>query len=79
MRLVVIERLYLGFLVHTQHHRPLRRIEVETNDIGDFLLEQRVVRHLEPARQMRLQARLRLFAGTWIRRIDVRPASRSNA
>ena len=37
----------------------LRRIEAKPDDVGDFLLQQWIVRHLEPACQMRLQTGLR--------------------
>ena len=64
-----VERLDLRFLIHAQHHHPLRRIEVKPDDLGDFLLEHRVVRYIETARQVRLQASLRPFGGKSIPRI----------
>ena len=33
----------------------VRRIEIEPDDLGDLLLEQRVVRDLEPAQKVRLE------------------------
>ena len=54
-RLRPIERLDLGLLIDAEHHGPIRRIEIEANDLGDLLLEHRVVRDLEPLHDMRLQ------------------------
>ena len=42
-RLCPIERLDLGLLIDAEHHGPIRRIEIEANDLGDLLLEHRVV------------------------------------
>ena len=39
----------------TQNHSPIRRIKVETDEIRDLFLEQRVIRDLESLREMRLQ------------------------
>ncbi|ODM41368.1 hypothetical protein A9O63_06390 [Cereibacter johrii] len=52
-RLGPVERLDLRFLVDAEHNRPVRRIEVEPHDLGDLLLEHRVVRDLEPLHDMR--------------------------
>ena len=57
-RLGAIERLDLALLVDAQHQRPVRRVQVEPDDIGHLLLELRVVRDLEPAHKVRLQAGL---------------------
>jgi hypothetical protein len=50
-----VKCLNLRLFVNAKHDRSLWRIEVKSDDIGDFLLEHRVVRHLEPARQVRLE------------------------
>ena len=42
-----VERLDLRLLVDRQHHRMSRRIDIQANDIGEFLGECRVVRQLE--------------------------------
>ena len=57
-RLRAVERLDLALLVDAQHHRLVRRVQVEPHDIDDFLLEVRIVRDLELGRAMWLQARL---------------------
>jgi hypothetical protein len=51
-----VERLDLGFLVHTQHQRPVRRAQVEPDDVAHLLDEQRIVRQLEGLAPVRLQA-----------------------
>jgi hypothetical protein len=38
-----VERLDLALLVDTEHQRAIRRVHVEADDIGDLLLELRVV------------------------------------
>lgn len=58
-RLGPVERLDLRLLVDAEHHRPVRRIEVEADDLGDLLLEHRVVRHLETFCQVRLETGFR--------------------
>ena len=57
--LCAIERLDLALLVDAEHNRSFRRIEVKPDNIGDFLLELRVIRDLEALDEMRLQAGLR--------------------
>ena len=54
-RLRPIKRLNLGFLIDTEHNSAIRRVEVEADDLGDLLLEHRVVRYLEAPHDMRLQ------------------------
>jgi hypothetical protein len=44
-----------GFLVHAQHERTRRRVEVEAHDVAHFLDEQRVGRELERLRPVRLE------------------------
>jgi hypothetical protein len=56
-RLGPIEGLHLALLVHTQHHRFLRWIVVEANDIDDFGHKLRVGRELEPVDQMRFEVK----------------------
>lgn len=46
-RLCAIQGLALGFLVETEHRRPLRRIDIQPDDIDQFLLERRVGRQFE--------------------------------
>jgi hypothetical protein len=41
--LCAIERLDLTFLVDAKHQRPIRRVHVEPDDIGHFLLELGIV------------------------------------
>jgi len=50
-----IERLDLGFFVHAQHQRLVRRIEVEPDEVADFVDEQRIFGQLEGLAPMRLQ------------------------
>jgi hypothetical protein len=38
----------LALLIDAEHQRAIRRVEVEPDDVGDFLLELRVVRDLKP-------------------------------
>ena len=65
-----IQRLDLRLLImlkaclwhDTQNHSPIRWIKVETDEIRDLFLEQRVIRDLEPLREMRLQASFRPYA-----------------
>jgi hypothetical protein len=38
-----IERLNLAFLVHARHDRLVGWLEVETDDVGDFRLEMRII------------------------------------
>ena len=56
-----VERLDLRLLVDTEHHSPIRRIEIEADDLSDLLLEHRVVRDLEPLHDMRLQPGIRPY------------------
>ena len=54
-RLGSIERLNLALLVHRQHQRLVRRIEVKSDDIDQLLLEFWIVRQLERPEQMRFE------------------------
>jgi hypothetical protein len=47
-----IQRLDLGLLVHAQHHRRVRRVQVEPDDVADLVDELRVGRQLEALGQM---------------------------
>ena len=38
-----VKGLDLGFLVHTQHQRPLRRVQIQPHDIADLGHEQRIL------------------------------------
>ena len=53
-----VERLDLAFLVNAQHHRLVRRVHVEPDDVDDLLLELRIVRDLEGPDEMRLETGL---------------------
>lgn len=53
-RLSTFQRLALRLLVAAQHQRFLRRVEIQTDDVPEFLLEARVVRQLEGSGQVRL-------------------------
>jgi len=61
---------FAGALVDTQHQHPARRVEVKPHDCGDLLREHRIVRDIETARDMRLEAGLSPFGGKSIPRID---------
>jgi len=58
IRLRPIERLDLRLLIDAEHDRAIRRINVVAEDFGDFLLEHRVVRDLEPFHDMRPETRI---------------------
>jgi hypothetical protein len=51
-----VERLDLVFLIDAQHESTLRRVHVEADNIDGFLGELRIVRELESAHEMRLEA-----------------------
>lgn len=46
-RLGAIQRLNLGLLVHPEHHCPIRRIQVQSDDVPHRLDQARVRRQLE--------------------------------
>ncbi len=48
-------RLDQRLIVHAQDERPVRRVEVEPDDVTDLLDEQRVLRELECFRAVRLE------------------------
>jgi len=50
-----VERLDLALLVDTQHHRLVRRAQVEADDILDFVDKSLVIRQLRTAQKMRLE------------------------
>ena len=50
-----VERLDLALLVDTQHHRLVRRAQVEAEDILDFVDKSLVIRQLRTAHKMRLE------------------------
>src|SRR5207249_7549597 len=52
-----IERLDLGFFVDAKDERVLGRIQVEPDNVPDFVDEERIARELERLRAMRLEAR----------------------
>ena len=57
-RLGPVERLDLRLFIDAEHDGAVRWVEIKPDDIGDLLLEHRVVRHLESLHDMRLQPRL---------------------
>ncbi len=54
-RSAAIERLDLALLVHAQHQRPFRRVEVEPDHVAHLLHKQRVLGELEALNPVRLQ------------------------
>ena len=46
-RLLAIKCLDLALLVHAQHERPVRRIQLQTDDVAHFLDAQRIGGELE--------------------------------
>ena len=54
-RLRAVERLDLRLLIDAEHGRVRRGIQIEADDISDFLDEERIRRQLEGLAPMRLQ------------------------
>jgi hypothetical protein len=54
-RLAVVQRLDLGFFVHTQNYGVLRRRDVKADDVADLGYEVRIGRELELLHPMRLE------------------------
>ena len=54
-RLRAIQRLDLRLLVDTQHQRPVRRVQVQADDVAHLLDEQRILGELERLAAVRLQ------------------------
>ena len=54
-RLRAVQRLNLCLFVDTQHDRALGRMQIQPDDVTDFLHKQRVLRQLEGLGPMRLQ------------------------
>jgi hypothetical protein len=50
-----VQGLDLGFLVHTQHQRLLRRIQIQPDDVADLVDEVRVGADLEGVDQVRFE------------------------
>ena len=50
-----VEGLYLGFVVHTQHHRRVGRVQVQTRQVADLFHELGVGRYLEMLGPVRLE------------------------
>ena len=50
-----VQRLDLGLLIHAQHQRPLRRVQVEPDDVTDLGDELRIGRQLPGLLQVRLE------------------------
>lgn len=55
-RLRAVQGLDLRLLVDTEHQSPLRRVQIETDDVVDLVDEVRIRRRLECLRALRLQA-----------------------
>src|SRR5437867_7008284 len=55
-RLRAIQRLNLGLLVHAQHDRAIRRIQVEPDDVPPLLDQERARRQLDALAAVRAQA-----------------------
>ncbi len=53
-----VQRLDLALLIHAQHHRLLRRVVIQPDDIDDLVHEERVGGQLEGVLQVRLEAEL---------------------
>src|SRR5579863_1492606 len=53
-RLGAVQRLYLALLIHTQHHRPIWRIHIQSHDVSNLFDEQRIFGELEVLHPMRL-------------------------
>ena len=51
-----IECLDLRLLVHAQHHRPFRRVEIQADDVADLVDEQRIFRQFPRVLAVRLQS-----------------------
>src|ERR1035441_9041496 len=51
-----VQSLNLALLVGAQHQRVLRRVEVQTDDVFQFLRERRIVADLEGLHAMRFQS-----------------------
>ncbi len=61
-RLGTLQGLYLALLVHTQHQRMIRRIQIQADDVAHLLDEERIGGELEALGAMRLQAEQRHVA-----------------
>jgi len=53
-----------------QHDRTILRVKIKPYDLGDLLFEHRIVRDLEPLRDMRFETGFRPFGGKSIPGID---------
>ncbi len=56
-RLGPLERLDLRLFVEGEHHRVVRRVHIQSDDISDFIHELGVGRDLEGARHVRFEAK----------------------
>jgi hypothetical protein len=66
-RLRPIQRLDLTLLVHTEHQGPVRRIQVQSDDVPDFLDEQWIPRQFERLSTMGCSANARQMRWTVFR------------
>src|SRR6185503_10799871 len=57
-RLRAVKRLHRGLFVGAQHDRVLRRVQIQTHDIDELLLELGVARHLERVDSVRFETQL---------------------
>jgi len=55
-RLTAVQRLDLRLLVHAQHQRLIRRVQIQPDDVAHLVDEQRIRRQRERLAPMRLQA-----------------------
>ncbi len=55
-RLGPIQRLHLALFIHTQHDRPIRRVQVQAHDVPHFFHKLWVFGELEILHAMRLQS-----------------------
>ena len=58
-RLGAVQGLDLGLLVHAQHDRLLRRVQIQTDHVDELVVELRIVGHLERLDPMRRQTQIR--------------------
>ncbi len=54
-RLCAIQRLNLALLIHAEHQRLLRWIQIQADDVGQFLQKLGVARQLERFDPVRLE------------------------
>ena len=55
-RILAVQRLDRGLLIHTEHRRMRRRVQIQPNDVGGLLLKIRVVARHVAVQPLRLEA-----------------------